>query len=407
MNVSLAIAKRYLFSRGNRSAINIISAIAAMGVMIGSLAMIVVLSAFNGLESLVANLYTSVDPDIRISPTNGKTFHLDSAQAAEIAKWPELEALTPTLEETVFLQFDNQQTIVSLRGIDPNYLTHLGLDTFLLEGDLSLEYEGLPGAVLGYGVADNLNLFVRDAVAPIKVFAAKREGINSVNPESKFKTMSIPAFGIVQLNPEFDYKYFYVPLDFASKLLQYENRASFMDLTLKESANEHKAQEKLKALLGEKFVVKTRIELNDLLYKTNATEKWVTFFILSFILIVATFNLIGSLTMLIIEKKSDISLLRSIGKPVSDVRKIFLYEGMLITAVGASVGLTIGVLLVLVQQHIGFFPLEGGLVEYYPMQFELLDLAAVVSVVFLIGLGSSFIPVRILLQESKMKRVVE
>lgn len=406
MNVPFSIAKRYLFSRKNRSAINIISAIAALGVMIGSLAMIIVLSAFNGLETLVADLYTSVDPDIRISPVKGKTFDIDSAKAEQMAAWPEIRGLAPTLEETVFLQYDGQQTIASIRGIDPTYLPHLGLDTYLIEGFFTMHYEGVDGAILGYGVADNLNLFVRDATERIKVFAAKRDGIKSLNPESKFKTMGIPAFGIVQLNPEFDYKYFYAPFSFAEELLQYENRASFIDITLSNDKQNHEVKEKIQALLGPAFEVKTRLELNDLLYKTNATEKWVTFFILSFILVVATFNLIGSLTMLIIEKKSDISLLRSVGTTVSDIRRVFIYEGLLITGVGAAVGLGIGVALVLVQQHIGFFPLEGGLVEYYPMRFSIIDLAAVIAVVAVIGLGASLIPVRVLLQYSKLQRMV-
>ncbi len=407
MNVPFSIAKRYLFSPKNRSAINIISAIAALGVLIGSLAMIIVLSAFNGLETLVSDLYTSVDPDIRISPAKGKTFDLDSAKFAEIAKWPEISASSPTLEETVFLQFEDQQTIVSIRGIDPSYLPNLGLDTHLIEGAFTMEYEGVLGAILGYGVADNLNLFVRDATERIKVFAAKRDGIKSLNPESKFKTMAIPAYGIVQLNPEFDYKYFYVPFAFAEELLQYKNQASFIDITLANDKDRDQVKAKLEAALGEKFEVKTRVELNDLLFKTNATEKWVTFFILSFILIVATFNLIGSLTMLIIEKKSDISLLRSIGTTVADIRKVFLYEGMLITGVGAVAGLGIGVTLVLLQQYVGFFPLEGGLVEYYPMRFSITDLAAVIAVVFVIGLTASFIPVRVLLQYRKLLQMVK
>jgi len=270
-----------------------------------------------------------------------------------------------------------------------------------------MEYEGVLGAILGYGVADNLNLFVRDATERIKVFAAKRDGIKSLNPESKFKTMAIPAYGIVQLNPEFDYKYFYVPFAFAEELLQYKNQASFIDITLANDKDRDQVKAKLEAALGEKFEVKTRVELNDLLFKTNATEKWVTFFILSFILIVATFNLIGSLTMLIIEKKSDISLLRSIGTTVADIRKVFLYEGMLITGVGAVAGLGIGVTLVLLQQYVGFFPLEGGLVEYYPMRFSITDLAAVIAVVFVIGLTASFIPVRVLLQYRKLLQMVK
>ena len=406
MNVSLSIAKRYFFSKGNRSAINIISAIAASGVAIGSMAMIIVLSAFNGLETLVTSLYTSVDPDIRVSPEFGKTMAVDSLPLDEIAKWPEIKAFTPMLEETAFLQFRDQQTIVTLRGIDPKYLSNLGLDTHLIEGDMYLGDATYPGAVMGYGIADNLNLFVRDGVESIKVFAAKRDGVTSMNPQNKFVSERIMPYGIVQLNPEFDYKYFYVPFSFASKLLQYQNRVSFLDISLKPNADEQAVKEKLQSLLGDGFDVKTRMELNEVLYKTNATEKWVTFFILSFILVVATFNLIGSLTMLIIEKKKDISLLRSIGTTVADVKKVFLFEGLLITGVGAGIGLGIGLSLVLLQQYVGFFPLEGVLVEYYPMEFNFLDLLAVISVVLTIGWIASAIPVNVLLTKKKLQRMV-
>ncbi len=405
MNLSLSIAKRYLFSRGNRNVINIISGIAATGVAIGSLAMIIVLSAFNGLETLVADLYTSVDPDIRISPIKGKTIALDSVDLNTIIRWDEAQAIAPILEETVFLQFKDQQSIVTLRGISESYLPNLGLDEHLVEGELGITYNGYPRALLGYGIADNLNLFISEGYEGIKVFAAKRNGINSLNPESKFVQERIVPLGIVALNPEFDYSYIYVPFDFAEDLLQYENHASFIDLTLKPGHDAQLVKEKLIQLLGGQLIVKTRIELNDVLFKTNATEKWVTFFILSFILIVATFNLIGSLTMLIIDKKKDISLLRSLGQTAKDVQRVFLYEGLLITSVGAGIGMGLGITLILVQQYIGFFPLQGGLVEFYPVELHLTDILAVSGVVFTIGLLASIIPVKTLLNEQRLHKV--
>ena len=189
-------------------------------------------------------------------------------------------------------------------------------------------------------------------------------------------------------------------------MLQYEGRATFVDLTLREDSDAGDVKEKLKLTLGEGYDVKTRVELNDVIYKTNATEKWVTFFILSFILIVATFNLIGSLTMLIIDKKKDISLLRSIGQTVSDVKRLFLMEGLLITGLGALIGIGTGVTLVLLQYYVGFFPLQGGLVEYYPVQLKLADVGAVLGVVFVIGWVASLIPVSILLSAKRLQVVI-
>lgn len=405
MGLSFSIAKRYLFSRGNRNVINIISGIAAAGVAIGSFAMIIVLSAFNGLETLVADLYTSVDPDIRISPAKGKTIALDSIEIDTIIRWDEVQAIAPTLEETVFLQFKDQQSIVTLRGISEAYLPYLGLEEHLVEGELGITSNGYPRALLGYGVADNLNLFISEGYEGIKVFAAKRGQENSLNPESKFVQERIVPMGIVTLNPEFDYAYIYVPFDFAERILQYENHASFLDMTLKPNIDAMMVKQKLADLLGDQYEVKTRMELNDVLFKTNATEKWVTFFILSFILIVATFNLIGSLTMLIIDKKKDISLLRSLGQTARDVQRIFLFEGLLITGLGALVGMGLGVTLIVLQQYVGFFPLQGGLVEFYPVELHLADVLAVLGVVFTIGLLASIIPVKTLLNRQRLHTV--
>ncbi|HAW19581.1 MAG TPA: hypothetical protein DCX14_05300 [Flavobacteriales bacterium] len=401
----MAIARRYLFSKGNRNVINIISGIAVSGVAIGSLAMIIVLSAFNGLESLVSTLYTSVDPDLRVEPTKGKVFGLDSANYASLATWPEIHASAPVLEETVFLQYESQQNIVTLRGIPESYLSNLHLDKHLVEGELALTYRDQSAALVGFGIADNLSLFVRDGIETIRVFAAKRDGMKSMNPENKFKSTRILPVGIVALNPEFDYTYFYTTLDFAEELLDYDGQASYVDITLAEGANLNDAKKKLQAHFGDGFSVKTRIELNDLIYKTNATEKWVTFFILSFILVVATFNLVGSLSMLIIEKRKDISLLRSIGFSIEHVRRLFLFEGIMITTLGTTIGLGLGVTIILLQQYVGFFPLQGGIVEFYPVELEIPDVLAVIGVTFGIGLLASFLPVTALLRAKRLQVV--
>jgi lipoprotein-releasing system permease protein len=401
----MAIARRYLFSKGNRNVINIISGIAVTGVAIGSLAMIIVLSAFNGLESLVSTLYTSVDPDLRIEPTKGKVFDLDSARYDELASWPEIHASAPVLEETVFLQYENQQNIVTLRGIPEHYLSNLHLEEHLVEGELALTYREKNAALVGFGIADNLSLFVRDGIETINVFAAKRNGMKSMNPENKFKSKRILPVGIVALNPEFDYTYFYTTFDFAEDLLDYNQQASYVDVTLAKGSDVDEAKEKLQLHFGDGFSVKTRIELNDLIYKTNATEKWVTFFILSFILIVATFNLVGSLSMLIIEKRKDISLLRSIGFSIDHVRRLFLFEGIMITTIGTSIGLGLGILIILLQQYVGFFPLHGGIVEFYPVELEIPDVIAVVGVTFGIGFLASFLPVFALLHKKRLQVV--
>lgn len=406
MNVPFSIARRYLFSKGNRNVINIISGIATAGVAIGSLAMIIVLSAFNGLEGLVEQLYTTVDPDIRIEPTKGKVFDLDSFQYEAIKAWPEIADASPVLEETVFLQFDGEQSIVTLRGMQEEYLSNLGLDSHVVEGSLGFTQYNEEAAIIGYGIADKLNLFISDGVLPITVYAAKRDAVKAMNPQNKFNKLRVIPGSIVAMNPEFDYKYMYVSRAFAQDLLQYGDEASYVDITLKNDQDLDEVIDRLKAHFGDGFTVKSRIEQNDVIYKTNAAEKWVTFFILCFIMIVATFNMIGSLAMLIIEKRKDISLLRTIGNTVGEVQRLFLYEGALITLLGLSIGLGLGSTIILLQQYVGFFPLQGGIVEFYPVKLELVDLFAVVGVTLSIGLGASYIPVKSLLNEKKLQRVI-
>ncbi|GAB5537929.1 MAG: FtsX-like permease family protein [Salibacteraceae bacterium] len=386
--------------------INVISGIAATGVAVGCLAMIIVLSAFNGLEALVSDLYTSVDPDIRIAPLKGKVLDLETVHFDEITSMPQIAMATPVLEETVFLQFGDEQNIVTLRGIDEAYLPNLGLDSHVIEGELGLKYRGQEAAIVGYGIADNLNLFVRDGVEPISVYAAKRDGVNSLNPQKKFIKRRVLPMSIVAINPEFDYTYLYTSRAFAQDLLEYESVASYIDITLVSDEDLDEVKDQLKADIGENYSIKSRIELNDVIFKTNATEKWVTFFILCFIMIVATFNMIGSLAMLIIEKRKDISLLRSLGSTIGDVQRLFLFEGFLITALGAAIGLGVGAVIILLQQYIGFFPLQGGIVEFYPVELEILDVLAVLGVSFSIGLGASFIPVSVLLSNKRLQTVV-
>jgi len=364
------------------------------------------LSAFNGLESLVADLYTSVDPDIRVMPIKGKTFDMDSARLDELAKWGDIEKYAPVLEEIVFIQYQNQQSIVTIRGIDESYLPFLNLDSFVYEGELAFNFRGVNAAFMGFGIADNLNLYVGDGNETMQVFAAKRDGINSMNPENKFVSKRILPSGIVALNPEFDYSYFYTSFDFAADLLQYTGEASYLDITLSDDQKTKEVKEKLIQHFGDRFEVKSRIELNDIIFKTNATEKWVTFFILSFIMVVATFNLIGSLSMLIIDKKNDISLFRSLGFTVKQVQSLFVTEGLMIAGVGSGMGLLIGVTIVSLQEYIGFFPLEGGIVKYYPVRLELLDLASVMAVSFVIGFAASWLPSAVLLRSSKLQTMV-
>jgi len=396
MNLSLYIARRYLFSKKSHNVINIISAIAMVGVGVGSLALIVVLSAFNGLESLVESLYSSFDPEIKITVIEGKTFDSQEFPKDDILKIEGIAHYSESLEETVFLQYKGHETFATIKGVESDFLEMSGLDSLIIDGYMVLEKEEANYAVLGYGIADALAVFITPNTSSMKVYAAKRKTSRSasLNPEDRFKFQPITPAGILSINPDFDYQYTLVPMRFARELLDYPTEVTSVEIGLKKGVNAMDIKSDLQALVGDKFEVKTRYELNELLFKTNKTEKWITYLILSFILIIATFNVVGSLTMLIIDKKDDIQLLKSLGAGQQLIKRIFLFEGMLIATIGGLGGLTLGALLCLAQMGIGLVRLQGGIVDFYPVELELLDFAAILGTVLFIGFVSSWFPVR-------------
>lgn len=394
MRVSWYIAKRYFFSKKSHNIINLISGISMFGIGIGAMALIVVLSAFNGIESLVEKLYSSFNPDIRIEIVEGKTFVVDSFPLVEIAKLDGVEYVSRSIEETSLLKYRDAQCFVTLKGVDSDFLAMSGLDSMLFDGRLLLSQENQNFTILGYGVADQLNVFLAHVFEPVKVYAANKNSSGS-NIQDAFNIGMVYPSGIFTINPEFDYKYALVPYEFASKLLQNEGRVSSMEIGLRSGANERDVQSKIQAIVGSDFKVNTRFEMNELLYKTNQTEKWITFFILSFILLIAAFNLLGSLTILIIDKKNDINVLQSMGGTPKLIKNIFFTEGLLISFVGSGIGILAGLILCLIQKYFGLLKLqEGTIAEYYPIDIELFDFVAVGLISIIIGSIAAYLPAK-------------
>ncbi|MFQ5335733.1 MAG: ABC transporter permease, partial [Flavobacteriales bacterium] len=250
-------------------------------------------------------------------------------------------------------------------------------------------------AVLGYGIASALAVYINGFDA-IRIYAAKRGVKVSLNPEQAFEKMSIQAAGIFSINPDFDDHFVLVPFGFAAELLHYKDRVTAVEIGLEEGRNTEKIRQQIAKIAGKRFEIKTRYERNELIFKTNRTEKWITFLILSFILIIATFNVIGSLTMLIIDKKEDIFILKGMGADKGLIRRIFLWEGLLINIFGGTAGMLLGALLCWGQQTIGFIRLQGTVVEYYPVQMQISDFVSVFSIVLCIGFFSTWLPVQYL-----------
>lgn len=395
MSFEFFIAKRYLFSKKTRNVINIISGVSVFAVAVGAMALIVVLSAFNGVDSLVRSLYDSFDPDIKITVKEGKTFAIDELSLEEIKKVNGVKYCVKTLEETAYLKYRKNESLCTVKGVEEEFVQMTGLDSMLVEGQLTLKENGINYAVLGYGIANNLGVFIENAIEPIKVFSAKREGKYSpTNPQGAFSKKHIMPGGIFTINQDFDMKYMLVPFDFAKQLLEYENEVSAIEIGLEKGADEKQVKAQIAAIAGEKFKVKTRYEQNELIFKTNETEKWATYLILTFILVIATFNVIGSLTMLIIDKKADINILKSMGASKAAVKNIFLVEGMLISLLGGITGLLMGALLCWGQQVFGFVRLHNVIVDFYPVQMQPLDFLMILATVLTIGLAASWLPVR-------------
>ena len=394
MNVSFYIAKRYLIAKKSQNAINIVSWISVVSVGIGTFALVVVLSAFNGLEGLVESLFESFDADIRIEAKQGKVFSANEINFDQINEVPGVVDYSQVLEEVVGVRYKDQQTIATIKGVEESFLTMSQIDSAIIDGEALLRRNEINFAITGYGIASQLGLYLSKAPENMSIYAPSREKFSAINPlNSTYRRMIAPG-GVFYISPEYDNKFVVVSLDFAQELLEYTTEITSVELSTTESADLQKIKEELSTIVGEQFKVSTKYEFNEIIYKTNRTEKWVTFLILVFILIIAAFNILSSLSMLIIEKKKDIQTLKSLGAKDGLVRRIFFFEGLLINLSGAISGLVLGVILCLLQEHVGLLRLEGGIVEYYPVELNPIELIYILVTVLIIGLLTSWYPVR-------------
>lgn len=394
MNVAFYIAKRYLIAKKSQKAINVISWISVLSISIGTFALVVVLSAFNGFEKLIESIFESFDSDIRIEVVEGKVFSEQALPLEKIKKLDGVANYTRVLEEVCGVRYKKQQTIVSMKGVDSSFLAMSRLDSALIDGNLVLEKDGINYAISGYGIAAQLGLYLSKSAEHLSIYAPKRETISSLNPMDGVYRRLIAPSGVFYISPEYDNKYIVVPLQFARDLLAYEDEISSIEIQVKEDTDLEDLSEKLQEMVGPQFKVSNRLQFNAIVYKTNKTEKWVTFLILTFILIIAAFNILSSLSMLIIEKKKDINTLKSLGAKTSLIRRIFFIEGALINLSGGLTGLILGITVCLLQKHVGLLRLEGGIVEYYPVELNPVELVYILVTVIVIGFLTSWYPVR-------------
>ena len=388
MKLEFFIAKHYLFSKKSTNVINLISLISIVGITIGTAALVIILSIFNGLEDLIISRYNTFDPDLKVLPLKGKTFPTDSTLLLKLKKIKGIKAVVPAIEENILVKFGKSYHPAKIKGITKDFLTTSRLDTMITKGEFTIYNNNIPVALVGQEIANTLNIST-NYITPMVIYAPKRTKKVTLNPEKAFIRKPIYAAGIFSVEPEID-DYIIVPYDFACNLLQYKNEVSDLEIYTEPGTNQKKIIEEIKTLLPETKIL-NRLQQHKFIYKILKSEKMITYLILTLIIILASFTLIGSLSMLIIEKKEDIKTLLSLGMNTERIKKIFLTEGMTIAVIGAVSGVALGLILVWLQQKYGLIKLYSSdgkgnfIVDSYPVKVVFSDLGLVFITVLIIG----------------------
>jgi len=397
LNLELNIAKRYLFSKKSTNAINIISLVSGTAMLFGTMALILVLSVFNGLEGLVKSLYAVFYPDIAMTAAEGKTFDITNELRQQINSINYIDAMSFTLEENALLEYGEQQHICTVKGVDKNYFNVVQkFDTFMVDGKKILQKDSINYCIVGVGVAQKLGMNAGQAFNPLAIYMPKKTSSSFASMENAFNKSYVSPSGAFAVSDEFDSRYTFVPLDFFQTLTNNENKASQIEIRLKDKSQTENAIQLLQQKFGKSFKIKSRYEQNEVLYKILKSEKWITFAILVLIMIIAAFNIIGALSMLVLEKKKDIATLTALGIHKNSIIKIFLLEGILMSCVGAAIGMLLAFIICILQQKVGLVPMPGEsfLVQYYPVKMKALDFAIVALVVIIISFVAAYLPAK-------------
>lgn len=374
--------------------------IAVLGLSIGTAALIVVLSVFNGFEEVIKSNYSTFNPDLQIMAKTGKTISLDSFPSDALTKLAGVKGLVQVVEEDALFKYRDKQFIAKIKGVSENYLKVSPMDTTIIDGVFVLQEGTVNFAVVGAGVAWYLDVNPSAITQFLSVFVPKRGHASSFNFETAFNNELIHPAGVFSVQQEFDEKYVMVPLRFASKLLDYTHQITSAEVYLEPGVDADILEDQIRKLLGSEFIIKNRYQQNEVLFKVMRSEKTAIFLILVFILMLSSFNMIGSLSILIVEKLKDIAVLKSMGADRKLVRKIFFTEGMFISLIGSATGLFIGFIILIMQDHYGLLRLgsgEGGfIIEAYPVSMNPLDFLYVFLTVLVIGFLATLYPVRFL-----------
>lgn len=388
MRTELFIAKRYLFAKKSTNAITWISWISVIGVTIGTAALFLILSVFNGFEELNLIYAKKLSPDLKIIPRVGSKFDKNSLDT-NLFHSPEINYYVNVLEDNVLLKYNNSQYFATLRGVSEQYLQSKEIDSVIRAGTFTLQENGQDYAVIGKGIENALGIDITQPIEQIVVLAPKQNfRLNTLDPASSLNTSAIYASGIFAVQQEMDERVMFVPIGFAENLLAQENKLSSIDIYLNDAKDMLAFQKVMESKLPAKFIVKNRFQLNESLYKVLNTERWAVYLVLTFILIIAICNIIGSVTMLIIDKQKDIAVLRTLGATKNQIQKIYFYEGMMISLLGTFIGLFIGATFAALQAKfklISIYSSTGAYLQAYPVKLIYTDFLLVFATVFIIA----------------------
>lgn len=389
MNFPLYIAKRYLFSKSSNNTINIITFIATLGVIIGTMSLFIVLSGFSGLKTFSLNFLKTSDPDFKISAIKGKTFEFNESIESKIEAVKGIAHYTKVIEERAFFEFKNKTHLAYIKGVEENYLKINNIDTAIFVGNW-INFDGINNIVVGNGIANKLSMGINDYLEPLKIYVPKAGNGYVKSIKKDVSAIVTQPVGIFMLSEDIDKKYAFIPINLAQELLSYKPKQySAIEVKVNNLNNRNTIINHLKKSLGKDFKIQTREQMNAVFYKMLNTENLASYLIFTLILIIALFNVIGALIMMIFDKKSNLKTFYNLGATVKDLQKIFVLQGFLLTLFGLLVGLALAIAIVFAQQQFGFYKITQTLI--FPVEFKFFNVFVVFFTILILGFLAALI----------------
>ena len=396
MNFPLFVARRYFFNGKKKSFIQTLSTISMLGVGVGTMALIIVLSAFNGLEEVIRTMYNTFDPEIKITAAKGKSFVINASFLKRVAAVPGVAIVSEIAEDNALLKYRDGQMVVKIKGISDNFLQQNRLDSAIVAGKLRLHGPSLPYASVGFGIQQAMGIALNDPFDQMQIWYPKNTLKTGLNPENAFFKRYIVPGSVFRIEEQFDNRYVFVPLSFALDLFAYGNKRTALELKLNAGVDVKTVKEALHILLGPSFLVQDSDEQHASLLRILKIEKLFVFLALAFIVVIASFNIFVSLSMLVLDKRRDITLLKAIGAGKHVISRIFMLEGAFIAFSGAFAGMAAGFLVCFLQQQFGIVSMgmESAAINAYPVKMQLFDFLSVGALVVLLTLLAGLLPAK-------------